>query len=62
VRRPGRIGDRLMPKKQKQPDPSVAISGHMDRHVAEALRLELRRLAKRHGVDIKEVRIERPDD
>ena len=51
-----------MPKKQKQPDPSVAISGHMDRHAAEALRLELRRLAKRHGVDIKEVRIERPND
>ena len=39
----------------------VEISGRMDRHAAEALQLELRRLAKRHGVDIKEVRIERPE-
>jgi len=43
--------------------PRVEISGRMDRHAAEALQLELRRLAKRHGVDIvdiKDVRIDRP--
>ena len=39
----------------------LEISGKMDRHAAEALQLELRRLAKRHGVDIKEVRIDRPE-
>lgn len=41
--------------------PRVEISGRMDRHAAEALRLELRRLAKRHGVDIEEVRIDGPE-
>jgi len=41
--------------------PRVEISGRMDRHAAEALQLELRRLAKRHGVDIKDVRIHRPE-
>ena len=51
-----------MAEKSEQQDPRVAISGHMDRHAAEALRLELRLLATRHGVDIKEVRIERPND
>jgi hypothetical protein len=39
----------------------LEISGRMDRHAAEALQLELRRLAKRHGVDITEVRIDRPE-
>ena len=41
--------------------PRVEISGRMDRHAAEALQLEVRRLAKRHRVDIKEVRIDRPE-
>jgi hypothetical protein len=41
--------------------PRVEISGRMDRHAAEALQLEVRRLAKRHGVDIKDVRIDRPE-
>jgi len=41
--------------------PRVEISGRMDRHAAEALQLELRRLAKRHGIDVKDVRIDRPD-
>ena len=50
-----------MAQKTVAQDPRVAISGYMDRHAAEALRLELRRLAKRHGLDVKEVRVERPD-
>ena len=35
----------------------IEISGDLDRHAAEALQLEVRRLAKRYGVDIKEIRI-----
>jgi hypothetical protein len=51
-----------MPVKSEPQDPRVAISGQMDRHAAEALRLELRRLAARCGIEIKEVKIERPND
>ena len=51
-----------MAEEPEQQDPRVTISGYMDRHTAEALRLELRRLAKRHGIDIKDVRVERSDD
>lgn len=36
----------------------LAISGKMDRAVAETLQLEVRRLAKRYGLQIEEVRIE----
>jgi hypothetical protein len=49
---------------ESPPDERIArveISGRMDRHAAEALQLELRRLAKRHGVNIKDVRIDRPE-
>lgn len=38
--------------------PRIEITGIGDRHAAEALQLEIRRLAKRYGVDIKEIRIE----
>ncbi len=37
----------------------LEIIGTLDRHAVEALRLEIRRLSKRYGVDIKEFRIER---
>ena len=50
-----------MEKPSDERIPRVEISGRMDRHAAEALQLELRRLAKRHGLDIKEVRIDRPE-
>jgi len=36
----------------------VEISGGLDRRAVEALGLELRRLAKRHGVRIRAIRIE----
>ena len=51
-----------MAEKPEQQDPRIAISGYMDRHGAEALQLELRRLAKRYGVDVKEITIDRPDE
>ncbi len=51
-----------MAEKSEQQDPRVAISGYMDRHMAEALQLELRRLAKRYGVDIKRITVDRPDE
>lgn len=35
----------------------VEITGDMDRHAIEALYLEIRQLAKRYGVKIKEFRI-----
>lgn len=50
---------------QTDSDESVydfAITGDLDRHAAEALYLELRRLAKRYGFDIKEFRIEKVED
>ncbi len=37
----------------------IEISGTLDRHEVEALQLELRRLAKRYGVEIKGLRVER---
>lgn len=40
----------------------IEVTAELDRHAAEALTLEVRRLARRHGVDIKEVRIEREAD
>ena len=39
----------------------IALSGNLDRQSAEALQLELRRLARRHGIAIKSARIERAD-
>ena len=40
----------------------IEISGDLGRHVVEALQLEIRRLARRHGVEITELRIETVDD
>jgi hypothetical protein len=37
----------------------LRVAGALDRHAAEALRLELRRLARAHGVEV-EVRVEKP--
>ena len=38
----------------------LEIRGELDRRAAESLEIEIRMLAKRHGVVIKEIRIE-PD-
>lgn len=40
----------------------IEATADLDRHAAEALSLEIRRLARRHGVDIKELRIDRVAD
>jgi len=37
----------------------IEILGTLDRHAAEVLQLEFRRLAKRYGVEIKTLRVER---
>lgn len=37
----------------------IEIAGISDRHAAEALYLEIRRLARRYGINIKEIRIEK---
>ena len=39
----------------------IALSGNLDRQSAEALRLELQRLARRHGITIKSTRVENAD-
>jgi hypothetical protein len=39
----------------------VRITAALDDHAAEALRLELRRLAKQYGARIEELRLERAD-
>jgi hypothetical protein len=36
----------------------IELTGDLDRHAAEALQLEIRRLAKRYGIEIEECRIE----
>jgi hypothetical protein len=37
---------------------TIEIDGELGSHAVEALRLEIRRLAERCGLDIKEIRIE----
>lgn len=39
----------------------LEITGSLDRHAAEALQLEVRRLARRYGVEVRSVRIEREE-
>ena len=40
----------------------IEISGEMDRHAVETLQLEIQRLAKRSGWDVKDFRIETVED
>ena len=47
------------------PDESVRrieITGDLDRHAVEALRLEVLRLARRHGVTVENLRIQESGD
>jgi len=37
----------------------IELIGDLEPHAAEALRLELRRLARRHGVEITDLRVDR---
>jgi type IV pilus biogenesis protein CpaD/CtpE len=40
----------------------IEIRGAMTRHAAEALSLEIRRLARQYGIDVTQVRVERPEE
>ena len=40
------------------PGHAVEIAGDLDRYLAEILRLEIRQLARRFGLDVGEYRIE----
>jgi len=40
----------------------LEATGELDAHTAEALRLQIRRLARHHGIELGEVRIEREDE
>jgi type IV pilus biogenesis protein CpaD/CtpE len=37
----------------------IEIKGELDAHAAAALQIEIRRLAKQHGIDIVELRCEK---
>ncbi len=39
----------------------IEITGTLDPHQVEVLQLELRRLAKRYGIEIKGLQVERPE-
>ena len=39
----------------------IEISAKLGRHGAEALRLEAQRLARRYGIEISDIRVERPE-
>ena len=51
-----------MKEDRAEADERIAIAGRMTRHDAEALQLEIRRLAKRYGVEIAALRVERRDE
>lgn len=40
----------------------IEITGDLGRHAVEALQIEIRRLAKGHGIEISALRIERLSD
>ncbi len=46
-------------KDSAEADDCIEIRGTLDRHAVEVLQLELRRLAKRYGVEVKGLRVER---
>ncbi len=50
------MGSRLV-KRAERRALEIEIPGDLDAHAAEALRLELRRLAKRYGAEIEEFRV-----
>lgn len=41
----------------REPTERIEIAGGLDRHAAEGLKLEIERLARRHGVEIGDLRI-----
>lgn len=51
-----RVGKRARASVSRQ----IAVTGKLDRHGVEALRLEAQRLAKRYGIDVHGIRVETP--
>ncbi len=47
-----------MPRQSGEAEERFEVTGDLERHAAEALALELRRLARRYGVEVEEVSIE----
>ncbi len=48
-----------MPKREPDEEiTSIEITGNLDRQAVEAIRLEVRRLARRHSVEVRESRRE----
>jgi hypothetical protein len=43
------------------PGRTLALTGVLDRQAAELLQIEIRRLARRHGLTISGLRVERAD-
>jgi hypothetical protein len=54
-----RAGGGKRRKKTREATRRLEVTGTLDRRAAEALYLEMRRLARRYGVDVAEFRIER---
>jgi hypothetical protein len=50
-----------MEKDRREAAHRIEITGTLDRHALEALQLEIRRLAKIHGVEIKGLQVERTE-
>jgi len=46
-----------MPKRSTQSIHRFELTAAADRHALEALQLEIRRLARRHGLEVTDVRI-----
>jgi len=42
------------------PSREIAVTGKLDKHGLEALRLEATRMAKRYGIDVRDIRVEAP--
>jgi hypothetical protein len=38
----------------------IEVTGRLDRHETEALQLEIRALAKRHGLTVRDISVRRP--
>jgi hypothetical protein len=41
---------------------NLQVEGDLDAHAAEALRLQIRRLARLHGIELDELTVEREAD
>ena len=51
-----------MPDEDREAGHSIEMSGDLDRQTAEVLHLEIRRLAKRYGLEVKALMVDRRKD